>query len=67
MNTFCLGYSHKKCDTCQHEQNWQTLNHMPNALRLSMQSGMTSINIDKCRLTNMGEYSPASSVKGSAA
>lgn len=64
MNFYCLGYTHKKCDTCQHEKNWQILNQMPNALRLSMQAGMTSINTDKCRLTKMGEYEP---VKGGAA
>ena len=69
MKAFCLGYSHKKCDTCQHEENWQTLNQMPNALRLSMQADMVSISTDKCRLTNMGEYSPTStwSAKGGAA
>lgn len=58
MKTYCLGYSHKKCDTCQHEENWQSLNQMPNALRLKLQAGMVSISADKCRLTNMGEYRP---------
>lgn len=56
MKTFCLGYTHDKCDTCQHERNWQTLNQLPDALRLSLQSAATRINSDKCRLTRMGEH-----------
>jgi hypothetical protein len=59
VKSFCLGYTHTKCDTCQHEKNWQALNQMPDALRLSLQRAATSINIDKCRLTKMGEYAPA--------
>lgn len=64
METFCLGYTHQKCDTCQSEKNWQTLNQMPDTLRLSIQKNMTSINIDKCRLTGMGGYTPAAKDAG---
>lgn len=56
MRTFCLGYSHDKCDSCRHGENWKMLNQMPDALRLSLQRKMRRINIDKCRLTHMGEY-----------
>jgi hypothetical protein len=58
VKTFCLGYTHDKCDTCQHEKNWQTLNQLPDALRLSLQGAATRINSDKCRLTKMGERAP---------
>lgn len=58
MKSYCLGYTHAKCDTCQHERNWGALNQLPGALRKSMQKDMVSIDIDKCRLTRMGEYAP---------
>ncbi|HJV75456.1 MAG TPA: hypothetical protein VJ654_14615 [Noviherbaspirillum sp.] len=64
MKSYCLGYTHRKCDTCQHGQNWQTLNQMPDTLRLSMQKDMVSINTDKCRLTGMGEYIPNLATQG---
>lgn len=57
VKAYCLGYTHAKCDTCQHEENWQTLNRLPDKLRIAMQKGMTRINSDKCRLTGMGEHS----------
>lgn len=59
MKSYCLGYAHDKCGSCQHEKNWQVLNQMPCALRLPIQRGMTRIDIDKCRLTSMGEYEAA--------
>lgn len=59
MKTYCLGYSHYKCGTCTHEKNWQTLNQTPDALRKSLQAEMVSINIDKCRMTGMGEHTEA--------
>ena len=59
MKTFCLGYEHQKCRTCQHEKNWATPNQMPDALRKSMQKKMRRIDDERCRLTKMGEYLPA--------
>lgn len=56
MKTYCLGYTHDKCSTCQHEKNWQALNQMPDPLRLSLQGAATRIDSDKCRLTKMGEH-----------
>ena len=56
MEQYCLGYTHKKCEDCQHAVNWQMLNQMPDALRKPVQAQMSSIDIDKCRLTGMGEY-----------
>lgn len=58
MNSFCLGYTHPKCDSCQHLSNWHILNQMPDALRKSMQNSMRQVSNDECRLTKMGEYQP---------
>lgn len=58
-NSYCLGYTHTKCDTCQHEKNWKSLNQLPDALRLPMQKRMIRISDDKCRMTKMGEYMEA--------
>jgi len=63
MNSYCLGYTHAKCTTCEHEKNWQILNQVPNALRLSMQNDMERIDSDECRLTNMGQHSQAAIAK----
>lgn len=56
MEKYCLGYTHTKCDTCQLEKNWQTLNQMPDALRISLQNSMTRIDDTLCRLTGMGAH-----------
>lgn len=69
MNSYCIGYTHAKCATCEHEKNWQILNQMPNALRLLMQNNMEKIDSDECRLTNMGRHNQAAitKLKGGAA
>lgn len=64
MDTYCLGYTHTKCDTCLHEANWQMLNQMPEALRLPMQGRMRRIDSDFCRLTKMGEHAAAPKPEG---
>lgn len=56
MKTYCLGYTHEKCDTCLHEKNWQTLNQMPDVLRKSIQIQMRRVDVECCRLTKMGEW-----------
>ena len=43
MKTYCLGYTHERCSTCQHEKNWQMLNQMQDALRKLMQSQMQRV------------------------
>lgn len=58
MEAYCLGYTHAKCDICQHEANWQMLNQMPDALRKPLQQRMRRVDIDACRLTKMGEHVP---------
>ena len=63
MKTFCLGYAHEKCATCQHEKNWQMINQIPDALRKSMQQKMRQIDDERCRLTKMSEYLPAPELK----
>ena len=56
MKAYCLGYTHERCSTCQHEKNWQMLNQMPDVLRKSIQSQMRRVDDERCRLTKMGEY-----------
>lgn len=63
MKTYCLGNTHAKCDTCQHEKNWQMLNQMPDALRKPMQSQAQRVNDDRCRLTGMGSYKASPEAK----
>jgi hypothetical protein len=58
MDSYCLGYTHDKCDKCQNQANWQSLNQLPDALRRSMQKTMLCVPIDKCRLTKMSFYQP---------
>jgi len=55
---FCLGSYPDKCATCQHQKNWDTLNQMPDALRLAMQKNMIHIRDDACRLTKLSYHKP---------
>ena len=48
METFCLATADPKCDTCQHKTNWDILNQMPDALRLSLQNNMKYLKTDVC-------------------
>lgn len=51
FKAYCLGVGcMTKCETCQFEKNWQTLNEMPDALRLAMQSGMKRVDQTGCQL-----------------
>lgn len=53
FTTYCLGVGcMTKCETCQHEKNWQMLNQMDNALRLPMQARMKSMNTTMCQITS---------------
>lgn len=63
MKTYCLGYTHEKCRTCQHEKNWQMLNQMPDVLRRSIQSQAQRVDDEHCRLTGMGAYRAAPKIK----
>lgn len=58
IGSYCLGYTHDKCTTCQHLDNWDALNQMPDSLRLAIQKTAVRISDEKCRLTKMGEYQP---------
>lgn len=65
FSTFCLGVGcMTKCQTCQHEKNWQMLNQLDNALRLPMQAKMTSINTTACQITSGRFYLPIPEAKG---
>ena len=56
FDTFCLGTScMEKCETCQYEKNWKTLNEFRDEIRLPMQARMTSISTSACQLTD-GRY-----------
>ena len=63
MKAYCLGYTHERCSTCQHEKNWQMLNQMQDALRKLMQSQMQRVDDDRCRLTGMGAYKASPEAK----
>lgn len=59
FNTFCTGVGcMTKCDTCQHEKNWQILNEFHDELRKPMQANMTSINTTACQITSGRFYMP---------
>ncbi|WP_300434726.1 hypothetical protein [Zoogloea sp.] len=47
---FCLGNGALKCDGCDKEKNWQTLNQLPDALRLSIQKSAARIDDTECIL-----------------
>ena len=47
---YCLGNGSLKCDGCQQEKNWQTLNQMPDALRKSLQAQAQRIDDTDCIL-----------------
>lgn len=59
FDTYCLGVGcMTKCDTCQHEKNWQILNEMHDELRLPMQRNMHSIDTTACQITSGRFYEP---------
>lgn len=64
MDSYCLGYTHEKCDKCNNQKIWHELNQLPGALRLSMQKNMLSVPIEKCRLTKMSFYQPITPKEG---
>ena len=53
FETYCLGVGcMSKCKTCLHEQNWQTLNQMPDTMRKTMQAGMKRQDESFCQVTS---------------
>lgn len=56
---YCLGNGERKCDGCQQEKNWQILNQLPDALRLSIQRQATRINDTDCILRGRPYYTGA--------
>ena len=48
---YCLGNGELKCDGCGQEENWQTLNQMPDALRKAMQAQAQRIDDTECILS----------------
>ena len=59
FSTYCLGTGcMTKCETCQHEKNWQILNQMDDGLRKPMQARMTNISTTACQITHGRFYAP---------
>ena len=56
ISTFCLGNGALKCDGCGQEKNWQTLNQLPDALRLAMQKNAKRIDDTDCILQGRPYY-----------
>ena len=56
ITNYCLGNGELKCDGCRQEKNWQTLNQLPDALRLAMQKTATRINDTDCILSGRPWY-----------
>lgn len=56
ISTFCLGNGALKCDGCGQEKNWQTLNQLPDALRLATQKTATRIDDTFCILAGRPFY-----------
>jgi len=53
---FCLGNGALKCDGCLQEKNWQTLNQLPEALRLALQTQALRIDDTACILAGRPWY-----------
>jgi hypothetical protein len=60
FTTYCLGTGAMpdKCKACQHDQNWLTLNEMPDALRKPMQAKMQRIDETRCQITSGTLFKP---------
>ncbi len=53
---YCLGNGELKCNGCQQEKNWQTLNQLPDILRKSLQGHATRIDDINCILLGRPWY-----------
>ena len=56
ITRYCLGNGDLKCDGCQQEKNWQTLNKMPDTLRKSLQAQAQRIDDTDCILSGRPWY-----------
>lgn len=56
ITSYCIGNGELKCDGCRQEKNWQTLNQLPDSLRLAMQKAATRINDTDCILAGRPFY-----------
>ena len=53
---YCLGSGELKCRGCKQEENWQTLNQMPDALRKALQAQARRISDLDCILSGRPWY-----------
>ena len=56
--TYCLGYTHPKCQNCLNQKNWLDINKLDYNMFQSEKSKMHRILDDECRLTEMLFYKP---------
>ena len=58
ITLFCLGNGDRGCDGCQREKDWQTLNQLPDPLRLAIQGQAKRIDDMVCILAGRPLYKP---------
>ena len=61
ITLFCLGNGELGCDGCQREKDWQTLNQLPDSLRLAIQGQAKCIDDTVCILAGRPLYKPSTS------
>lgn len=59
ITLFCLGNVELGCDGCQREKDWQTLNQLPDSLRLAIQERAKRIDDTVCILAGRPLYKPS--------
>ena len=62
ITLFCLGNGELGCDGYQREKDWQTLNQLPDSLRLAIQGQAKCIDDTVCILAGRPLYKPLTSV-----
>ena len=61
ITLFCLGNGDRGCDGCQRKKDWQTLNQLPDSLRLAIQGQAKCIDDTVCILAGRPLYKPSTS------
>lgn len=59
ITLFCIGNGERGCDGCQREKDWQTLNQLPDPLRLAIQGQAKRIDDTVCILAGRPLYKPS--------
>ena len=61
ITLFCLGNGDRGCDGCQRKKDWQTLNQLPDSLRLAIHGQAKCIDDTVCILAGRPLYKPSTS------